>query len=134
AIAAPVDGAELAEDQMDQWHGDGKTGHEQLLADVGVWSMVDEWSGGRGTARGHGTESRRVEIAPSTAGTMASSTNEGSVHATSGNASFTGSDRASTSARRRRSARASVASRSSTGPSGSPYRSAVAIESANSEA
>ena len=63
----------------------------------------------------HGAVPRSVERAPSTAGAMASSTNEGSVHVTRGNVSRTGSRRAAASPRRRRVARASSASRSSTG-------------------
>ena len=51
---------------------------------------------------------------------------------TSGNDRRTGRRRAAASPRRRRAARASVASRSSTGASGSPSRSAPAIEAARS--
>ena len=61
-----------------------------------------------------------------TAGAIASKTNDGNVHATSGNESRTGSRRASASFRRLRAARASWASDSSTGASGKPSRSALA--------
>ena len=49
-----------------------------------------EWFG----TRFQGTSPCSVETAPSTTGTMASSTNDGSVHITSGNDSLTGSVRA----------------------------------------
>ena len=72
-----------------------------------------------------GAEPRTVERAPSTAGAMASRTNEGSVHTTSGNDRRTGRRRAAASPARRRPALASSVRRSRTGASGSPSRTAV---------
>ena len=75
--------------------------------------------------RTHGAEPRTVERAPSTAGAMASRTNDGRVQTTSGNDSRTGSRRAAASPARRRAALASSPRRSRTGASGRPSRTAV---------
>ena len=62
------------------------------------------------------------DTAPTTSGTTATKTKDGSVHTTNGKLSRTGSSRADISAWRRRCSRASSASRPTIGASGRPVR------------
>ena len=96
--------------------------------------------GGPLRSKGRGSRGRLVDgvgqaerliddSAAMTAGAIANSTNEGSVQTTSGNESRTGRRRASASCRRLLAARASFARDWRTGPSGAPFRSALATTS-----
>ncbi len=80
---------------------------------------------GRSSGRLVQTERLSDESAAMTAGAMASSTNDGRVHTTSGNDRRTGRRRAAASCWRCREALASCANDSSIGASGEPFRSAL---------